>query len=56
MDQSKHCPCPGTGCNWPEGECLEHCTPIRFVEPPPKPEVRETLVPRVIYNRFMETK
>ena len=56
MDQSKHCPCPGSGCNWPEGECLEHCTPIKMVEPPPKPEVRETPGWGVIYNRFMETK
>lgn len=62
------CPVPGSGCNWPEGQCLDLCHPIGMCEPfelygsifdvdaPPPPPREETKLPRVIYNRFMVPK
>ena len=31
---SKHTTCPhaASGCNWPEGDCLDLCTPVQMLD------------------------
>lgn len=62
------CPVPGSGCNWPEGGCLDLCWPVLIpdivefhgsvfdVDAPLPPPREEPKFPRVIYNRFMVPK